>query len=72
MNSYVCTYWRGGGGGAVLPNLWSVPLGEPRCWPLFEPYMKYTSWRDLFININQLDALNFIILFQASTCFEHM
>jgi len=28
---------------------------------------------DLFLNINQLDALNFIIsLFQASTCFEHM
>jgi len=27
----------------------------------------------LFININQLDALNFIIgLFQASTCFEHI
>jgi len=27
----------------------------------------------LFLNINQLDALNFIIrLFQASTCFEHM
>jgi hypothetical protein len=27
---------------------------------------------NLFININQLDALNFIIsLFQASTCFEH-
>ena len=27
----------------------------------------------LFININQLDALNFIIsLFQASTCFEQM
>ena len=27
----------------------------------------------LFISINQLDALNFIIsLFQASTCFEHM
>ena len=27
----------------------------------------------LFINVNQLDALNFIIsLFQASTCFEHM
>ena len=26
----------------------------------------------LFLNINQLDALNFIIsLFQASTCFEH-
>ena len=28
---------------------------------------------NLFLNINQLDALNFIIsLFQASTCFEHM
>jgi len=28
---------------------------------------------NLFININQLDALNFIIsIFQASTCFEHM
>ena len=27
----------------------------------------------LFIYINQLDALNFIIsVFQASTCFEHM
>ena len=27
----------------------------------------------LFLNINQLDALNFIIsLFQALTCFEHM
>ena len=27
----------------------------------------------LFININQLDALNFIMnLFHASTCFEHM
>jgi len=27
----------------------------------------------LFININQLDALNFMIsLFQASTCFEHV
>ena len=27
----------------------------------------------LFLNINQLDALNFIIsLFQASTCFKHM
>jgi len=29
--------------------------------------------RNLVININQLDALNFIIsLFQVSTCFEHM
>ena len=28
---------------------------------------------NLFININQLNALNFIIsLFHASTCFEHM
>jgi len=28
---------------------------------------------NLFLNIHQLDALNFIIgLFQASTCFEHM
>ena len=27
----------------------------------------------LFLNINELDTLNFIIsLFQASTCFEHM
>ena len=35
------------------------------CWPCISVC--------LFININQLDALNFIIsLFQASTCFEHM
>ena len=28
---------------------------------------------NLFLNINQLDATNFIIsLFHASTCFEHM
>ena len=33
----------------------------------------YKYIRYLFININQLDAVNFIIsLFQASTCFEHM
>ena len=33
--------------------------------------MTYSEY--LFLNINQLDALNFIIsLFQASTCFEHM
>ena len=32
-----------------------------------------TILKYLFININQLDPLNFIIsLFQASTCFEHM
>ena len=35
------------------------------CWPCILIY--------LFINIHQLDALNFIIiLFQASTCFENM
>ena len=35
------------------------------CWPCISIY--------LFININRLDALNFIIsLFEASTCFEHM
>ena len=32
-----------------------------------------TSCLYFFININQLDALHFIVsLFQASTCFEHM
>jgi len=31
-----------------------------------------TEDKVLFININQLDALNFVRLFQASTCFEHM
>ena len=35
------------------------------CWPCISIY--------LFLNISQLDALNFTIsLFQASTCFEHM
>ena len=35
---------------------------------------KYSNSNEyLFININQLDALNFIIsLFQAPTCFGHM
>jgi len=29
--------------------------------------------RNIYLNINQLDALNFIMsLFHASTCFEHM
>ena len=50
--------------------------GPPRCesWDYKPP----DPWHDayiyisLFLNINQLDALNFIIsLFQASTCFEH-
>ena len=35
--------------------------------------MQSTCFDYLFLNINQLDALNFIIsLFQASTCFEHI
>ena len=30
-------------------------------------------YQDIYLNINQLDALNFIMsLFHASTCFEHM
>ena len=34
-------------------------------------FVTYTVY--LFLNINQIDALNFIIsLFQASTCFEHV
>ena len=46
-------------------------------WILFFSYQDYarsnTHQSYLFLNINQLDALNFIIsLFQASTCFEHM
>ena len=47
----------------------SIPIGIIQilifCWPCISIY--------LFLNIKQLDALNFIIsLFQASTCFEHM
>jgi len=39
----------------------------------FQSNSKHLSFIYLFLNINQLDALNFIIsLFQASTCFEHM
>ena len=35
------------------------------CWPCISIH--------LFININQLNALNFVLsLFQAPTCFEHM
>ena len=31
------------------------------------------SYTSIYLNINQLDALNFIMsLFQASTCFEHL
>ena len=36
-------------------------------------YYKHRQVNDLFININQLDALNFTIsLFQVCTCFEYM
>ena len=35
--------------------------------------LQFKRLSDLFLNINQLDALSFkISLFQASTCFEHM
>ena len=49
--------------------LWNTKFHYPFlltfCWPCISIY--------LFLNINQLDALNFIIsLFQASTCFKHM
>ena len=38
--------------------------------PYFHKY--WTEIHDFFLNINQLDALNFIMsLFYASTCFEH-
>ena len=48
-----------------LINWWNTSLNILiLCWPCVLIY--------LFINIKQLDALNFIIsLFQASTCFEH-
>ena len=53
--------------------------------PIFVEYIKCNVWRLAVrydshigvvkrqtVNINQLDAINFImILFQASTCFEH-
>jgi alpha-amylase/alpha-mannosidase (GH57 family) len=40
---------------------------------LYHCHVSFKSFICLFININQLDALNFIIsLFQASTCFEHV
>ena len=33
----------------------------------------YRQYGNIYLNINQLDALNFIMsLFHASTCFEHM
>ena len=37
------------------------------------PLTLYPNKVHIYLNINQLDALNFIMsLFQASTCFEHM
>ena len=44
------------------------------CLPLVRSHKIHEINTDIlfFLNINQLDALNFIIsLFQASTCFEH-
>jgi hypothetical protein len=43
-------------------------LGHPACSPDLIPHNFL-----IYLNINQLDALNFIIsLFHASTCFKHM
>ena len=56
----------------------SQSAGGVRCTPvhaILRCTVKNTSKLKiyLFLNINQLDALNFITsLFQASTCFEHM
>ena len=36
-------------------------------------YFAHRASQYIYLNINQLDALNFIMsLFHASTCFEHM
>ena len=41
--------------------------------PIFILYFAYRASQYIYLNINQLDALNFIMsLFHASTCFEHM
>ena len=53
----------------------NVPQEKTCRWTVFLLSLKSSLNKHncLFININQLDALNFIIsLFQASTCFEHM
>ena len=56
------TRFSGGGGGEVSEQKMRFLIF---CWPCISIY--------LVLNINQLDALNFIIsLFQASTCFEHI
>ena len=40
---------------------------------MIRPHIHMVNYVDLFLNINQLDVLNFTIsLFQASACFEHM
>ena len=52
---------------------------SPREWQLFSRSFKCLDTQchgpilRIYLNINQLDALNFIMsLFHASTCFEHM
>ena len=53
-----------------------APYKYARVRPLRPRKMKFHDLKlilFLFLNINQLDALNFVIsLFQACTCFEHM
>ena len=54
----------------VLYSLWYHHT-ETNEWSKIIKISKITNF--LFLNINQLDALNFIIsIFHASTCFEHM
>ena len=59
----------------AIRNHWQSVTGQKgkkTAWHL-RWYSVKNSFGSLFLNINQLDALNFIIsLFQASTCYEHM
>jgi hypothetical protein len=66
-------------GGSCTKNMtstggWSYSFVYSWWWVWLTPEIcRVNLQNNLFININQLDALNFIIsLFQASTCFEHM
>jgi hypothetical protein len=53
-------------------TMYGMILGYLR-WNLMMAKSAKTCSFYLFLNVNQLDALNFITsLFQASTCFEHM
>jgi len=57
----------------LIPFLFSTNHSQDKHFSFF--FNIFWPWISiyLFINIEQLDALNFIIsLFQASTCFEHM